>query len=93
MRHLILALALAVPFSAAQAASVEPTLPAHPGRAAAPLTPGDGAAQLAYMPDERLYKSCRRKVRRAYGWGKGRHVLSLRLAYIQQCVAAGGRVV
>ena len=52
----------------------------------------DNAVTGRYASDERLYRKCRRKVRRYYGSARGRHVKSLRIAYTQRCVAAGGRL-
>lgn len=47
---------------------------------------------LAAYDDDRLRISCRRKVRRWLGPAKGRHTGSLRIAYVEQCVANSGKL-
>lgn len=48
--------------------------------------------QLAAADPDRLRVACRRKVRRHLGPVRGRHTGMLRIAYVEQCVANGGRL-
>ncbi|MCA0424921.1 MAG: hypothetical protein LCH61_16675 [Proteobacteria bacterium] len=66
-----------------------------PASGQAPSRPGVAVpegARIANYDDDRLRVSCRRKVRRHLGPAKGRHTGMLRIAYVEQCVANGGRL-
>ena len=64
--------------------------------AQAPIPQGlhdeDSSVVGRYADDARLGRKCTRKVRRHYGSARGRHVKSLRLAFVQRCIRAGGRL-
>jgi len=66
-----------------------PTLAALP----APAVPaGFEATPAQFLEADRYRKSCRRKVRKFYGPARGRHTASIRLLFVEQCIAAGGRL-
>ena len=52
----------------------------------------DSSVVGRYADEARLSRKCTRKVRRHYGSARGRHVKSLRLAFVQRCIRAGGRL-
>lgn len=59
----------------------------------APLQVQPASTVHVAYDDARVWKSCRRKVRRAYGPSRGRHASSLRIAFTHQCVMNDGRLV